>query len=304
MKILFRTIFAVAFSLTMSFPALAAQTDEKPADSSLKTEKEKLSYSIGMYFGNQIKANNTEVDWDSVVSGMKDVVGGNPRKLTDAQAREVLNSYGQAQRAKRQAEQAKILEKNEKEGKEFLEANKKKPGVQTKEISLPNGKTAELQYKVIKEGTGEMPKATDTVQVHYRGRLVSGKEFDSSSKHGAAPAEFPVSGVVKGWTEALQMMKVGSKWEVYLPSELAYGDRAMGADIEPGSTLIFEMELVGVKPPPPPPAPAQPLTSDIIRVPSAEELKKGEQIQVLKPEEVEKLKKQEAEKQQQQEKKP
>jgi FKBP-type peptidyl-prolyl cis-trans isomerase FklB len=142
------------------------------------------------------------------------------------------------------------------------------------------------------------------VQVNYRGTLVNGKEFDSSSKHGSAPAEFPVSGVVKGWTEALQMMKAGSKWEVYLPADLAYGDRAMGSDIEPGSTLVFEMELVGIKPPAPPPAPAQPLTSDIIRVPSAEELKKGEKIQVLKPEEVEKLKKEEADKQKQQEKKP
>jgi FKBP-type peptidyl-prolyl cis-trans isomerase FklB len=299
MKTLFRTIFALALPLTMAFPAIAAQTDEKPADSSLRTDKDKLSYSIGMYFGNQIKANNTEVDFDAVMSGMKDVVAGNPHKLTDAQAREVMNNYRQAQMAKRQAEQAKTVEKNEKEGKEFLDANKKKSGVKTKEIPLPNGKTAELQYKVIKEGTGETPKASDTVQVNYKGTLVNGKEFDSSSKHGSAPAEFGVSQVVKGWTEALQMMNVGSKWEVFLPSELAYGDRAMGPDIEPGSTLIFEMELVGIKPPAPPPAPAQPLTSDIIRVPSAEELKKGEKIQVLKPEEVEKLKKEEAEKQQQ-----
>jgi FKBP-type peptidyl-prolyl cis-trans isomerase FklB len=297
MKTLFQTIFALALPLAMAFPSGAAQSDEKPADSSLKTEKDKLSYSIGMYFGNQIKANNTEVDWDALVSGMKDVVGGNPHKLTDAQAREVMNNYRQTQMAKRQAEQAKIVEKNEKEGKGFLEANKKKAGVKTKEITLANGKTAELQYKVIKDGTGETPKATDTVQVNYKGTLVSGKEFDSSAKHGSAPSEFGVSQVVKGWTEALQMMKVGSKWEVYLPAELAYGERGMGPDIEPGATLIFEMELVGIKPPPPPPAPAQPLTSDIIRVPSAEELKKGEQIQVLKPEEVERLKKEEAEKQ-------
>jgi FKBP-type peptidyl-prolyl cis-trans isomerase FklB len=255
-----------------------------------------------MYFGNQIKRNSTDVDVDSVVSGMKDVLTGSPHKLTDAQAQEVLRNYQQAQRAKMeaerakmQAEQAKLAEKNEKAGKEFLAANKSKPGVKTKEVTLPNSKTAELQYKVLKEGTGDSPKITDTVQVNYRGTLISGKEFDSSSKHGSAPAEFSVGGVVKGWTEALQMMKVGSKWEVYLPADLAYGERGFPPDIEPGAPLIFEMELVGIKPPPPP---AQPLTSDIIRVPSAEELKKGDKIQVLKPEEVEKLKQQEADKQQ------
>ena len=116
------------------------------------------------------------------------------------------------------------------------------------------------------EGTGETPKATDTVQVHYRGTLINGKEFDSSSKHGSEPAEFNVSKVVKGWTEALQMMKVGSKWELYLPSSLAYGDNGTPA-IEPGSTLIFEMELQAVEAPAAPPvaqAHPQPLTSDII----------------------------------------
>src|ERR1051326_6379006 len=123
MKTLFRTIFAVALPLAVAFPSGGAQPDEKPADSSsLKTEKDKLSYSIGMYFGNQIKANNTEVDWDAFVSGMKDVVGGNPHKLTDAQSREVMNNYRQTQMAKRQAEQARIVEKNEKEGKEFRRA--------------------------------------------------------------------------------------------------------------------------------------------------------------------------------------
>ena len=144
---------------------------------------------------------------------------------------------------------------------------------------MPDGSSAELQYKVLKEGTGEMPKTTDTVSVNYRGTFIDGKEFDSSAKHGGQPAKFPVTGVVRGWTEALQMMKVGSKWELYLPSSLAYGDRGNPRGtppIDPGATLIFEMELVGTETPPPPPTP-QPLTSDIIKVPSAEELEERRQ---------------------------
>jgi hypothetical protein len=144
-----------------------------------------------------------------------------------------------------------------------------------------------MQYKVITEGTGAIPKSNDTVTVNYRGTLVNGKEFDSSAKRGQ-PAKFQVNRVVRGWTEALQMMKAGSKWEVYIPSALAYGDRG-NPSIEPGSTLIFEVELVGADAPAPPPPPAQPLTSDIIRVPSAEELKKGAKIEVIKAEDLEKL---------------
>jgi hypothetical protein len=153
---------------------------------------------------------------------------------------------------------------------------------------LQNGTTAELQYKVITEGTGAIPKSNDTVTVNYRGTLINGKEFDSSAKHGAQPSKFQVGRVVRGWTEALQMMKAGSKWEIYLPSTLAYEDRGAGPNIEPGSTLIFEMELLSAETPAPPPPP-QPLTSDIIRVPSAEELKKGAKIEVIKPEDLEKL---------------
>ena len=153
-------------------------------------------------------------------------------------------------------------------------------------VTLPGGTNAELQYKVITEGTGEMPKSNDMVSVNYKGTLVSGKEFDSSAKLGGQPAKFSLTRVVRAWTEALQMMKTGSKWELYVPAALGYGDSGYGPNIEPGSTLIFEIELVGVEPPPPPPS-TQPLTSDIIRVPSAEELKAGAKIEVLKPEDVE-----------------
>lgn len=283
MKTLLRTLFALALPISISSSGLAAAANTNATDS-FKDDKDKASYGIGVYFGNQIKRNNLDVNVDTVISGMKDVLSGNQPKLNDMQAGEAIRNYQQAQRTK-------AAEKNKKEADEFLAANKNKPGVKTKEVTLPDGKTAELQYKVIKEGTGDIPKATDTVQVNYRGTFINGKEFDSSSKHGGAPAEFPVTGVIKGWTEALEMMKVGSKWEVYLPPALAYGDRGAPPNIEPGTALIFEMELVGIKPPPPPAAPAQPLTSDIIRVPSAEELKKGDKIQVLKPEDVERLKK-------------
>ena len=191
--------------------------------------------------------------------------------------------------AKREEERRKTAEKNKKEGEAFLAENKKKPGIKTLDVKLPDGTTAEMQYKVITEGTGAIPKSNDTVTVNYRGTLINGKEFDSSAKHGGQPAKFQVNRVVRGWTEALERMKAGSKWELYLPSSLAYGDQGYGPNIEPGATLIFEMELLGMEAPPPPPPPAQPLTSDIIRVPSAEELKKGAKIEVIKPEDLEKL---------------
>src|SRR5204863_409179 len=169
-------------------------------------------------------------------------------KMTDAQAREAINAY-------QKSIQAKAAEKNKKEGEQFLATNKAKPGIISKEIALPDGKTAELQYWVMKEGTGETPKLTDTVRVNYRGRLINGTEFDSSAKHGPDPAKFPVNGVVKGWTEALQLMKVGSKYQLFIPSNLAYGERAVSPDLGANSTLIFEVELMDAKPAPTPAAP-------------------------------------------------
>lgn len=262
-------------------PSASWAADEK---SEFKDDKERASYAIGVYFGNQVKRGNMEVDVDTVVSGMRDILAGKPAKLNDQQVQEAIRTY-------QMAEQKRVSEKNKREGEAFLAENKNKPGVKTHEVKLPDGSTAEMQYKVITEGTGETPKSNDVVQVNYKGTLINGHEFDSSAKHGGQPAKFPVTRVVRGWTEALQMMKVGSKWELYLPSSLAYGDRGFPPDITPGATLIFEMELVGIEPPAPPPAPAQPLTSDIIRVPSADELKKGAKIEVLKPEDVEKAKK-------------
>jgi FKBP-type peptidyl-prolyl cis-trans isomerase FklB len=279
MKMRHNLILAAGLALSLSQPVWAA--DEK---SDFKDDKDKASYAIGMYFGNQVKRGNMDVDADTINNAMRDVLAGKPLKLTDQQAQEAIRNY-------QQAEQKRVADKNKKEGEAFLAENKKKPGVKTHEVKLQDGSSAEMQYKVITEGTGEIPKSNDVVQVNYRGTLIGGKEFDSSAKHGGQPSKFPVTRVVRGWTEALEMMKVGSKWELYLPAALAYGDRGYPPDIAPGAALIFEMELVGIEPPAPPPAPAQPLTSDIIRVPSAEELKKGAKIEVLKPEDVEKAKK-------------
>jgi FKBP-type peptidyl-prolyl cis-trans isomerase FklB len=254
----------------------------KPSPAELK---QNMSYAIGMNIGNSMKRGGVELDVDAMYGAIKDVLAGRSLKLTDAQAQEAMRAYQMEARAKFEQTQREAAEKNKKEGEAFLTENKKKPSMKTHSVKLDDGTTAEMQYKVITEGTGAMPKTNDTVTVNYRGTLINGKEFDSSAKRGQ-PAKFPVTRVVRGWTEALQMMKVGSKWELYLPAALAYGDRG-GPGIEPGSTLIFEVELVGTDAPQPPP-PAQPLTSDIIRVPSAEELKKGAKIEVIKAEDLEK----------------
>jgi FKBP-type peptidyl-prolyl cis-trans isomerase FklB len=250
----------------------AAAAEEKAA--TFKDDKEKASYALGMWFGNQIKRSNMEVDTDVTISAMKDLLAGREPKLTDQQVQETLRNY-------QMESQRKVAEKNKKAGEAFLAENKSKPGVKTLEVTLPDSTKAEMQYKVITEGTGAIPKSNDTVTVNYRGTLIDGKEFDSSAKHGQ-PGKFMVNRVVKGWTEALERMKVGSKWEVYIPSALAYGDRG-NPNIEPGSTLIFEVELLTIEPPQPTPT-SQPLTSDIIKVPSADELKKGAKIEVIKPE--------------------
>lgn len=288
MKMRHEFILTAGLALCLSQPLWAA--DEK---SDFKDDKEKASYAIGMYFGNQVKRGNMEVDVETVNNAMHDVLAGKTLKLTDQQAQEAIRNY-------QQAEQKRVSDKNKKDGETFLAENKNKPGVKTHQVNLPDSTTAEMQYKVITEGTGETPKSNDVVQVNYRGTLINGKEFDSSTKHAppgqpGQPSKMGLNRVVRGWSEALQMMKVGSKWELYVPAALAYGDRGYPPDIAPAAALVFEMELVGIEPPAPPPAPAQPLTSDIIRVPSAEELKKGAKIEVLKPEDVEKARK-EAEK--------
>ena len=252
--------------------------------------KHNMSYAIGTDIGNNLKKGGVDLDIEVLMGALKDAAAGKPSQLADPQVREAINNYRTAARAKADEMRKQTAEKNKKEGAAFLAENKKKPDIKTVEVKLPDGTTTEMQYKVITEGTGAVPKTNETVTVSYRGTLINGKEFDNSNKR-PQPTKLQLNRVVRGWTEALERMKVGSKWELYLPSNLAYGDNGYGPNIEPGSTLIFEMELNGVEAPAPPaPAPTSaPLTSDIIKVPSADELKKGAKIEVIKAEDLEKM---------------
>ena len=218
-------------------PAASASAGTAQA-SPFATDKEKASYAIGQNIGNSLKHDQLDVDPNIVSQGLKDALTGAPSKLSEADAQAAMKSLRDKVMAQRQAEQQQAGEANKKEGDQFLADNKAKPGV----VTLPDG----LQYKVLKEGTGPKPKATDTVTVNYRGTLIDGKEFDSSEKHGEA-ATLSVGQVIKGWTEALELMPVGSKWQLYLPPDLAYGANGAGGVIAPNSTLIFDIELLSIK---------------------------------------------------------
>lgn len=275
MKIGRKLILATGLGLILLELPLQAQGTNNAA-ASFKDDREKASYGVGMYFGNMIKRGNLDVDPDTVFEAIKDVLSGKEPKLTQMEGQKAIQEYQQASRLKQAA-------KNKEEGEMFLAQNKSKPGVHTLEVELSETNKVDLQYKVITEGTGAIPKTNDMVSVNYKGTLIDGKEFDSSAKHGQ-PFKFMVGrGVIRGWSAAVEHMKVGSKWELYIPSALAYGDMG-NQNIEPGSTLIFEVELLSIDAPPAAPATPQPLTSDIIKVPSAEELKKGAKIEVIKPE--------------------
>jgi FKBP-type peptidyl-prolyl cis-trans isomerase FklB len=220
-------------------PATAAKT---AAPLTLKTEKEKFSYALGMMTGHRMTDSLTKqsVPFDPAIlaRGLKDGVTGGKTLLTDDEAQAAISAM-QKEKAQQTAEaNKKAGEANKKEGEDFLAANKSKEGV----VTLPSG----LQYKILTEGKGPKPAATDSVVCNYRGTLINGTEFDSSYKRGQ-PATFPVNGVIKGWTEALQLMPVGSKWQLFIPSDLAYGERGAGGDIGPDSTLIFEVELMSIK---------------------------------------------------------
>ncbi len=204
----------------------------------LKTQKDKVSYGIGMNIGKSLKKDAVDVDADLLVKGLKDSLSGGKTLLSEEEYRATLTAL-QKEMMEKQAEASKALaEKNKKEGEAFLLENGKKEGV----VTLPSG----LQYKVIKSGTGKTPKPGDTVETHYRGTLIDGTEFDSSYKRGQT-ATFPVDGVIPGWTEALQKMKEGDKWQLFVPSNLAYSERGAGRDIGPNAALIFEVELIAVK---------------------------------------------------------
>jgi len=192
-----------------------------------------------MNLGSNLQRQSVTVDVDLVMRGLKDSLAGGKTLLTEDEARAALMQMQNELRQKQQEKAKEQGEANQKEGDAFLAANKSKEGV----VTLPSG----LQYKILKAGTGPKPAASDKVVCNYQGTLIDGKEFDSSSKHGG-PATFPVNGVIKGWTEALQLMPVGSKWQLFIPPQLAYAERGAGADIGPNATLIFEVELVSIEP--------------------------------------------------------
>ncbi len=199
---------------------------------------DKASYALGYQVGQNFRSMGAEINLDSFSKGLSDGLADKTGALSKEEIQKAMMEFEQNLRTKMDSKKKEAGDKNTKEGKAFLEANAKKPGVKV----LPSG----LQYKVITEGSGTSPKATDVVKTHYRGTLINGKEFDSSYAR-KEPAEFPVNGVIKGWTEALQLMKPGAKWQLFIPSDLAYGPQGAGADIGPNATLIFEVELLSVK---------------------------------------------------------
>jgi FKBP-type peptidyl-prolyl cis-trans isomerase FklB len=208
---------------------------EQEKSPQLKDQKDLRSVlGIGLNIGSNLSKQNIPINPDVLATGIKDAIAGKPQ-LTPDQVKETMAAFEKDMEQKQQA----AAQKNVSEGAKFLEENKKKEGVKTT--------ASGLQYKLIKVGTGAQPKETDTVTVNYRGTLINSTEFDSSYKRGE-PATFPVNGVIKGWTEALQLMKIGSKYQLFIPPNLAYGERAVGPDISPNSTLIFDVELMGVKP--------------------------------------------------------
>jgi len=231
-----RQLLATITTLTILLLAIGCTAADKTPK--LETLMDKVSYSIGLNIGKDFKAQKIEVNPDLLARGIKDAISDSKPLLTDEEIKEAVGTF-QKERMAAAEEMAKVLgEKNKKEGETFLEENAKKEGV----VTLPSG----LQYKVLKEGTGKTPQIGDKVTVNYRGTLVDGTVFDSSYDRGE-PVTFPVGGVIPGWTEALQLMKEGAKWELFIPPSLAYGEKGAGQVIGPNATLIFEVELISVQ---------------------------------------------------------
>ncbi len=224
-------IHTLAMSVILAGAALA---DDKP---DLKDSKQRVSYAIGINIGTGMKRQELDIDPKTVAAGLADAFAGKPA-LTEDEIKQCLTEFGTQMQAKMEAKQKVAGAENIKKGEEFLAANLKKDGVK----STASG----LQYKVLKSGTGRTPKSTDTVKVHYHGTLIDGTVFDSSVERGE-PVSFPVNGVIPGWTEALQLMKEGDKWQITLPSKIAYGEQGAGAKIGPNSVLIFDVELLSIE---------------------------------------------------------
>ncbi len=212
-------------------------TDEKNVK--LETQKDRVSYSIGMNIGNSLKKDSITVNPEVLLRGLMDATADSSQRLmSDKEVQETVMKFQDSLRTRQMQNARAAGDKNKQEGEAFLADNAKQPGV----VTLPSG----LQYKAITQGKGKKPSLTSSVTTHYRGRLIDGTEFDSSYKRGK-PATFPVNGVIRGWTEALQLMQEGSKWELYVPPSLGYGEGGAGGVIPPNATLIFEIELITVE---------------------------------------------------------
>jgi len=227
MKVALTALLSISFLFNVCFAAEKVE---------LKDQKDKESYSLGYQFGQSLKAQELDINLEVYESGIKDALGGKNPSLSREEMQKTISELQQRIAATRQKGLKEMAEKNLAEGKAFLEENKKKEGIKT----LPSG----LQYKVLAQGSGKTPQATDSVTVNYKGTLVNGTEFDNSYKRGK-PTTFQVGKVIKGWTEALQLMKEGSKWELFIPPELGYGNRGAGP-VPPNSILLFEVELISV----------------------------------------------------------
>ena len=240
--------------------AAGAASSATTATNALKDPRDKTSYSLGVNIGNSMKTQGADINADLVSEGLRDALAGKAR-LNEQEVRETLMAWQQDLRTKRMEKMKIEGEANKKAGADWLAANAKKPGVKT----MPDG----LQYKVLVEGKGPQPKPTDTVSAHYKGTLTDGTEFDSSYSRGQ-PLTLPVMGVIPGWQEALTNMHVGDKWELYIPGNLAYGERGSPPKIGANATLVFEMELLGIQPPEDPAAPpANPAFPSVKTTPGA-----------------------------------
>jgi FKBP-type peptidyl-prolyl cis-trans isomerase len=224
---------SLAFVCAIALPSLVSAAEE----TLLATEVGRISYAIGCDLGRRFKQDGIEMDAKAFVAGMTDAMAGMPQ-MTDEQMTATLQQFQQNMKKRANDRKGKDAETNKAAAKTFLDQNAKRADV----VVLPSG----LQYEVVVAGGGPKPQATDTVSVHYRGTLLNGSEFDSSYGRGQ-PAQFSVNGVIKGWTEALQLMAVGAKWKLYIPPELGYGERGAGRDIGPNATLVFEVELLSIE---------------------------------------------------------
>ena len=220
----------------------AAKTHQPAAKTApalvLKTDKDKTSYAIGVNMGKSIRTGPVDLDNKILLQAFRDALAGRKLLMTDDEVKATMTALQADMRKKQGEKMQQLAETNKKAGEDFLAANKAKEGV----VTLPSG----LQYKILTAGTGPKPAVTDSVVCNYKGTLLDNTEFDSSYKRGQ-PATFPVGQVIKGWTEALQLMPVGSKWQLFIPSDLAYGPRGSAPTIGPNSTLIFEVELLSIK---------------------------------------------------------